>query len=487
MQARLNRAKLTELEPIFYPQSIAVVGVSADEQRIGSQWLRCLVSSGFKGRLYPVNPRGGELFGLRVYRSLRSIPGPVDLVIVCVPRASVLDLLDDCAARRIKAVYFFTAGFTEAGEREWVEVQREMVVRARRGGFRIIGPNCFGVYCPEHGIPFGPFGLQAGVGSVGLISQSSGHMGKILEFGMTRGIGFSKGVSIGNASDLGAADFLEYLALDHKTDIVGVYLEGPRDSRRLLEIMRVASETKPVVVLKGGRSDAGARATAFHTGALAAPAHVWSGALRQAGAVEVHSVDELADTLLVFEKSGRFSQANLAAVCGITDGGGGEAVLVSDACADAGIGVPALTEETGRELVGLLGQVGSVLCNPVDLSQRQRAPQVLRRVMELLAGEPEVDLLAVYENAGVILDAFPREKAEAITATIVDFSNTRRKPVLVILPPGPAETRRLEIERKLSAAGIPVFPSIGRAARAIDNVRGYWRLRARRDEAERKG
>ena len=145
MRYKLNREKLKELEPIFYPRSIAVVGASIDVQKIGSQWLKGLISSGFKGELYPVNPGGGEVFGLRIYGDLRSIPGPVDLVIVCTPRTSALGVLGDCAAKGIKAVYFFTAGFRESGDPEWIEVEGEMVRWARRGGFRIIGPNCFGV------------------------------------------------------------------------------------------------------------------------------------------------------------------------------------------------------------------------------------------------------------------------------------------------------------------------------------------------------
>jgi len=140
MRYKLNQEKLKELEPIFYPRSVAVVGASVNEQKTGSQWLKSLISSGFKGELYPVNPRGGEVFGLKIYRNLRSIPGPVDLVIVCIPRVSVLRVLGDCAAKGIKAVYFFTAGFRESGETEWIKVEEEMVRRARRVDSESSGP-----------------------------------------------------------------------------------------------------------------------------------------------------------------------------------------------------------------------------------------------------------------------------------------------------------------------------------------------------------
>lgn len=479
MKDKLDSEKLKELEPVFYPRSIAVVGASPNEWNIGSLWLRGLLSVGFKGKLYGVNPSGGEVFGFKIYPDLRLVPGSVDLVIACIPRESVLDLLDDCAAKKIKAIEFFTAGFRETGEPEWIEVEEEMVRRARRGGFRIIGPNCIGVSCPEHGIPYGPSMLLGEPGSVGYISQSGGHAGKMLEIGSTRGITFSKVASMGNGCDLGSAEFLEYLAVDPKTDIIGLYLEGPQDSRRLFDTIRVASGSKPIVVWKGGRTEAGARAAASHTGALAASASVWSGALKQAGAIEVQGLEELADTLLLFQKVGQLSRSNVGIICGLTDGGGGEAVLTGDTCAVLGVAVPPLTEKTSRRLLGLLGQVGSILCNPVDISQRSGNTQALQRTMELLAAEPQIDIIAVYENADILTRFLGKELAEAMNGIVIDFSHKQSKPVVVVLPPGSLEMERLETECRLAEAGIPVYPSMERAARAIGNVSRYFRCRAR--------
>jgi acyl-CoA synthetase (NDP forming) len=469
----LGREKLNQLDLIFHPRSIAVVGVSEDENKIASLWLKSLVSRGFKGELYAVNPKGGEIFGRKIWPSLSSIPGLVDLVIVCTPRSTVLDLLRECADKRVRAVYFYTAGFSESGEQEWVDVEEEMVQVARDGGFQIIGPNCFGVYNPKHGIPYGPFNIMAPIGSVGLVFQSGGNMGKVLEFGMTHGLGFGKGVSLGNASDLGAADFLEYLALDPDTKVIGLYLEGPRDTHRLFEVMRAAAEMKPVVVWKGGSSPAGARAAVSHTGALASSAGVWSGALRQAGAIEVRSLDEMTDTLLLLDRFGRLRRNNLGAICGLTDGGGGESVLISDICAAAGIEVPPLTDGAGRALVELIGQVGSVLGNPVDMSQCQSVPEKVEWAMELVAGEPQIDVLLIYESAGVLLDFYPREVTDAVNEVILGFAQKKVKPVVLVLPHGPAEARRGEIEHRFIGAGVPVFPSIERAAKAIRNMCQY--------------
>jgi predicted CoA-binding protein len=236
VQDRLSEQKVKQFERIFYPRSIAVVGASTDERKMGSRWVAGLLFAGFKGVVYPVNPSGGEIMKLKIYPRLTDIPWPVDLVICCIPRTQVLDLLNDCAAKQIGTIYFFTAGFRETGEPEWLWVEEEMARRAHEGGFRIIGPNCIGISCPEQGIPYGPSPMVNKIGLAGFISQSGGHAGKMAAISLTRCIGFSKVASIGNCCDLGSADFLEYMAWDPKTGVVGMYLEGPRDSARLFEV-----------------------------------------------------------------------------------------------------------------------------------------------------------------------------------------------------------------------------------------------------------
>ncbi len=465
-----------QFERIFYPRSIAVAGASTDERKMGSRWVAGLVGSGYKGRVYPVNPGGGEMMELKIYPRLTEIPGPVDLVICCIPRDRVLDLLDDCAAKRVGAIYFFTAGFRETGDPVWIGIEEEMARRARAGGFRIIGPNCIGVSCPEHRIPYGPSTMVNRVGASGFISQSGGHAGKMAAISLTRGIGFSKVASIGNCCDLGSADFLEYLAYDRKTGAVGMYLEGPRDSARLIEVMGRTTPRKPVFVWKGGRTAAGARAASSHTGALAASANVWSAALRQAGAVEVNGLDELADSLLLYQAVGRLERANLGIICGLTDGGGGEAVLSADACAAQGIDVVPFTDRTRRQLLGLLGQVGSVLVNPVDVSQRSGNLEAFEKTFQLVAAEPGVDLIAVYENVDLLVTFMGRPACQLMNDVVARAGRKLGKPVIVVSPPGAAERERLEVEARLTAAGTAVFPSMERAAKAIANIRRHCRL-----------
>ena len=466
--------KLKEFEPIFYPQSIAVAGASADPRKMGSQWVTGLLAAGFKGDIYPVNPVGGEISGLKIYPNLRALPRPVDLVIVCIPRQFVLNLLDDCATSGVKAVHFFTAGFRETGDPEWIRVEEEMVEKARQGKFRIIGPNCIGIYCPERRIPYGPSSLLGPPGTVGFISQSGGHAGKLLEIGLSRRINFSKVVSLGNGSDLDSVDFLEYLAVDPKTAIIGAYLEGTRDGRRLLRTIRTVSSTKPTIVWKGGRTEAGAEAASSHTGALAASAAVWSAALKQAGVIEVQGLEELADTLLLFQQLGRLEGNNVGIVCGLTDGGGGESVLTGDACATFGLNVPPFSEKTKAQLTGLLGQVGSVLRNPLDISQSYGNTQIVEQVMELVVRESHLDLIIVYENVDILLRFLSAEITEIMNNFFIGFHRRQSKPIVVVLPRGSKEEERMEIEDKFSREGIPVYPTIERAARAIALVTRYY-------------
>ena len=323
---------LNELKPVFYPKSIAVVGASSDDTKSGTQFLRALVRAGYQGAIYPVNRSGGTSHGLPVYTDLGSIPGPVEYVILAIPRDSVLSVLDDCAAKRVKAVQLFTAGFRESGTENGRRLETEITEKARRGGFRLIGPNCIGIYNPSVRIPYGPLDRIGEPGSVGFISQSGGHGGRFVELGLERRIDFSKVISFGNGADLDCVDFLEYLAADPETKIIGAYLESVSRGRCFLELIRQTSTVKPVVVWKGGRTEAGAETATSHTGALSSSYAVWRAAMLQAGAIAVESLDEMADTVLALESIGSTAGRRVAVVSGL--GGGGveeQGVLGHDA------------------------------------------------------------------------------------------------------------------------------------------------------------
>jgi len=468
----LFEEKLKEFEPIFYPKSIAVVGASATSIKAGSLWVWSLKSAGFPGLIYPVGSKGGRIADLEIFPNLRLVPGEVDYVIVSVPRQSVLELLDDCAAKNVKAVQFFTAGFSEI-DAQGRKLEEQMLEKARQGHMRIIGPNCIGVYCPEHKIPF-PLGILGESGPVGFASQSGGIATKLVTIGIARHINYSKVVSFGNGIDLDASDFLQYLAADPKTKVIGAYLEGTRDGARLFNTMKEVAKVKPLVAWKGGRTEAGAQAAMSHTGSLASSAAIWSAMLKQAGAIEVHSLEELTDTLLIFQQLKHWRGTRAAIIGGLADGGGGNSVAAGDACMENGLKVPPLSSETKQKLNELLGEVGSILRNPVDVSQAQfRGLAALFQAIDLIARDTVIDIVLIQEDIDILLPIYSQKGLEEINEFFIELGSRQNKPIVVVLPPGSAEPERLQIEQKLLAASIPVFCSMERAAKAIYRLNQY--------------
>lgn len=465
--------KLQEFEPIFYPKSVAVVGASATSIKAGSLWVWALSSAGFPGLIYPIGSSGGRIADLEIFPNLRLVPGEVDYVIVAIPRQSVLELLDDCAAKNVKAVQFFTAGFSEIDAQQGRKLEEQMLEKARQGNIRIIGPNCIGVYCPEHKIPF-PLGILGESGSVGFVSQSGGIATKLVTTGIARHINYSKGVSFGNGIDLDASDFLQYLAADPKTKVIGAYLEGTRDGARLFNTMKEVARVKPLVIWKGGRTEAGAQAAMSHTGSLASSAAIWSAMLKQAGAIEVHSLEELTDTLLIFQQLRHWQGTSAAIIGGLADGGGGNSVAAGDACMENGLKVPPLSFETKQKLSEILGEVGSILRNPVDVSQAQfRGLAALFQAIDLVARDTIIDIVLIQEDIDILLPIYSRKGLEEINEFFIELGSRQNKPIIVVLPPGSAEPERLQIEQKLLAASIPVFCSMEHAAKAICRLNQY--------------
>jgi acyl-CoA synthetase (NDP forming) len=473
---------IQKFQPIFYPKSIAVVGVSKNVFKVGSLWFKAILDMGFTGPLYPVNPHGGELLGHKVYPNLRSIPGKVDYTVVSIPRDKVPELLDDATAKGVKAVHFFTAGFSEASDAYGLELENNLVEKARKGGFRVVGINCLGAHSIEGGLPYGPAGRKGKLGSVSFITQSGGIGEKLTELGTARSIYFNKGISFGNGIDLDGPDYLEYLAVDPKTEIIGAYFEGTRNGNQLVEAITEAARAKPLVVWKAGRTDVGAAAAKSHTGSLAASPAVWSALIKQAGAVEVHNIEDLSDALLIFQMlhrpQGKLHGSGIAVIGGMADGGGGISVSGSDACADAGLNIPSLTKETRDKLAEVIGQVGSILRNPVDVSQTGSNPARIRQAVEIVLDDSNIDLLLVQQDIGVLLRYLPFEAAQTVNNIFIDLKNKQHKPLVLVLPPGTHETERIQLEQELAQASIPVFPSMERAARAINHFTQYWQRRS---------
>ncbi|MGQ9572312.1 MAG: acetate--CoA ligase family protein [Dehalococcoidia bacterium] len=472
------------LDYIFHPRSVAVVGASPylGPANMGASFLVSIMDMGFDRDLYPVNPKYEEVLGLKCYASLRDIPGPVDHVIFSVPVQAVLDVVEDCIAKGVKTMHFFTAGFSETGEEDRAELERQVVERARQAGIRLIGPNCIGIYCPASKLAFGP-GSPRAPGPVAFMSQSGGNAADLLTIAAPRGIRFSKVISYGNAADLNESDFLEYLAEDPETKIIGAYIEGVRSGRRFFSAMRRAAARKPLIVLKGGRTESGSRAVFSHTASLAGSLDVFRALVRQVGAVEVDSVDELADMLVAF----RFlEQPPKGRGVGIVGGGGGFSVFAADEVDEAGLKAPVLSRRVQEELRRFTPVAGSSVRNPVDTMAIMEPPKLVETLC-LVASDEAIDVLMVHAGfgwgPGRVATAMRLDLSaliEAVIGAMVRAREATKKPLAVVMytpPLAEAMEYSLRFQDRCWRQGLPVFPNIPRAAKAIARMIAWGEMR----------
>lgn len=462
------------LEAVFSPRSVAIVGASDNPHSQGYHYVRYLLDYGYRGAIYPVNPRLATVLGLTCYPSLTAVPEPVDYVISCIPAALTLDLVDECAAKGVRVIHFFTARFSETGRREAALMEEKLRRRTRAAGIRVIGPNCMGIYYPKVGLSFRS-NLPKEPGAVAFFSQSGGNAGELAYHASLRGVRFSKVVSYGNALDLNEADFLNYFTSDPESRIIAGYIEGVRDGRRFFRALRQAAATKPVIILKAGRTQAGTRAVASHTAALAGAQAVWATALRQAGAVAVRSLEEMIDMMLAF----LFLTPAAGLRVGVVGGGGGRSVLSADECEEAGLTVVPLPTNIRQTLKAQAPTIWDWVSNPVDGSILGGSGLSGDQLLELMAASPEFDALIANAGEDWVLDR--PEGCDALRRTVEGFIRVAAKttkPLAVVL--GSADTAEewrwsvlIEVRERLIAAGIPVYPTIGRAARAVSRFVHY--------------
>ena len=387
-ERRDDEAAAAAVARVLRPASVAVVGASRDPQTPGGALLRNLVGGGFTGPVYPVNPAGGVVEGLATYRSIAEVPGEIELAIVAVPAAAVPPVARECAARRVKALVVISAGFAEAGP-EGAALQAELLAVCRQSGMRLVGPNCLGVVNndPRVRLTATFAGVAAQAGRVGLVSQSGGLGLAAMSLADELAIGLSAFVSIGNRADVSVNDVLQYLEADSGTDVVLLYLESFGNPRKFARIAREVSATTPIVAVKGGRSVAGAAATASHTGALVAASNATIDALfRQAGIIRTDTLEQLLDAGTLLAHFPLPAGPRVAVIANA----GGLGILAVDACDDAGLVAPELSPALRARLAEVRPQAATR--NPIDTLPGADA-QVLERFVRLVADSGEVDAI----------------------------------------------------------------------------------------------
>ncbi|MDD5170488.1 MAG: CoA-binding protein [Syntrophales bacterium] len=473
------------LDEIFHPRSVAVVGVSERNLATFAAFaLLSLIDSGFPN-IYPVNPKYKEIFGLPCYPSISAIPGVVDYVIVCIPAERTLDLLDDCARKGVMSVHFFTAGFRESGEKEGAELEQAMLQKARSGGFRIIGPNCTGLFVPEVRLttvtrmPMEP-------GHVAFMSQSGGHSLDMPLHAGPRGVRFSKVISYGNALDIDECELLEYFANDPESHIIAAYIEGVRDGKRFRSLLQEAAGKKPVVIYKGGISDAGMRATMSHTASMTSSAKIFEAICRQANAIVVNDIHEMIDILVALSLAKTYPAGRNMAVAGQ---GGGPSVQASDQMEQVGLHLPPLPADTYRRLTDFLPTAGAILSNPLDATNIVM-PDIIYKTMKTLGESPDIDMMLYHMGFHPVTrwghglfnnEFFLKPAADALSRAHRETG----KPVLLALGEAPdlvGATELFAVQQAFVEAGLPVFHSLEKAGLAMARVEAWYR---RQKEMER--
>jgi len=465
------------LDRVFNPRSVAVVG---DKRALGFMWLRSL--SSFRGNVWSVQIDPNELPGIRElgvtnHLSLLDIPEPVDYVIAAVPRNVAPKIVEDCIQKRVGGVCFFTSGFAETQTEEGQRLQRQIVDMARQSGLNVIGPNCVGVYNPKIGLRHSEAQQYGGGGPVGFIAQSGTHATLFSILAPRSGVRISKSVSYGNAAVLDSTDFLEYLGADSETEIIGLYVEGVRDGRRFFRVARDVGRRKPLVIWKGGETEAGARATASHTGALAQSADVWDALADQCGAIKVNDLDGMIDVMRMLLRPKPVKEGRV----GLIGMSGGQAVVLTDTFAKAGLDVPLLTEESYGRLAEFFDIIGGSYRNPLDVSSTfllaADGAASLMKMLEILEQDRHVD--------SIVLELFPvirpfeggENAADPLLDAIAEFDRRSSKPFMVVVTAGHDEVLAVHARGRLQDRGVLTFPRFERAAYALRRLVDYWRYR----------
>jgi acyl-CoA synthetase (NDP forming) len=466
-----------ELEQFFEPKSVAIVGVSKGGFRFGGMsFLRKLQEAGFSGKIYPINPKAEELGGLRAYPDLSSLPEVPDLGIVCVAARLVPSILEECSRVGLRHIHVLTAGFRETATKEGIELEARIQSISREKGLLVIGPNCMGPYSPSAHLT--AWGAIPGMsGPLGIISQSGAITQRLTEYALSLGVGTHKAVSFGNAAVLDEADFLELMAADPKIRVIALYLESVRDGRRFFRLAKQVNKKKPLIIWKGGETEAGAATAASHTGAMSSEWRIWEALFRQTGTTAVRSMDEWADAILAFARLPAPDRKGVF----VMGGGGGNSVAHGDACIREGLDVPRLSEGTMERLRESVPMAGSIAGNPLDMFRVFQDSEYLGEVLDLAYRDPAIGMVIIdriIPRKIFHLPDLPDPTPETIR---VLKSKKQPKPTVFSIDSGGGDPdlaeRGAALRAQFCRAGIPAYPATRRAARALLRLHRYHAFR----------
>lgn len=472
------RAQRQALDVFFSPNSVAVIGATERQGTVGRTILWNLVSSRFGGTVYPVNPSRQSVLAIKAYPNIAAIPEKVDLAVVVTPAATVPGIIAECVDAGVQAAIIISAGFKETGP-AGAELEAQVLAQARRGRMRVIGPNCLGVMCPRTGLNATFARTIARPGKVGFISQSGALCTAVLDWSLRENVGFSAFISIGSMLDVGWGDLIDYLGNDPHTESIVIYMETIGDARAFLSAAREVALSKPIIVIKAGRTEAAARAAASHTGSLTGSDEVLEAAFRRCGVLRVSNIADVFYMAEVLAKQPRPKGPRLT----ILTNAGGPGVLAADALLAGGGALAELSKETMESLNGILPAAWSHN-NPVDILG-DAGPERYAKALEIAAKDPNSDGLLVILTPQAMTE--PTQTAEQLKPLAKAYD----KPILASWMGGEGVAAGESI---LNRADIPTFPYPDTAARVFNymwrysyNLRGLYETPVLASDAEEGG
>lgn len=443
-----------DLDALFAPASVAIIGASAVPGKVGHSVLANMVQAGFAGKIYPVNPKGGEMFGLQAVANIADLPDGLDMAVICIPPKFVVGSLEELAAKKIKSAVVITAGFKEVG-REGYYLEQKLVAIAREHGIALLGPNCLGLMSTGAKVNASFAADQPNPGNIAFFSQSGALCVAILDWAMGENIGFSKFVSLGNKAVIDESHMLDYLKDDAETKVILGYMEGVEDGASFMRAAEAVTAVKPVILIKSGTTAAGAKAASSHTGAIAGSDQAYQAAFHQAGIIRVRDVASLFNLALAFSNQPLPKGPNLA----IVTNSGGPGILAADAAEKSKLIMGSLSSTTVNELLALLPPFAAVY-NPVDIIGDADAARY-RKTLEVVVKDPMVHAILV------LLSPTASAEIPETAQAIVDVAKTCDKPVFACFM---GRKRVKAGEEILTQAGIPCYGFPEPAIAAIETM-----------------
>ncbi len=455
-------------EYFFNPKSVCLIGASTNPEKLGFKILKNIIDGGYKGKIYPVNPKTNEILNLKCYKSVTEIPDKVELAVIVIPSDFVCDVAEECGKKGVKGLIVISAGFKEIGEegRNKEERLKEII---KKYNMRLIGPNCLGIIDTKNKLNASFAPEMPPEGKISFITQSGALGTAILDICLKENIGLSKFVSFGNKADICEIDLIEELGNDNDTNVILLYLEGISDGKRFIEVAKRVVEKKPIIVVKAGKTETGAKAAVSHTGSLSGSDIVFNYAVKQSGIIRANTIEELFDYSLIFSFS-PFLKGNRI---GIITNAGGPSVMTVDKIEELGLKIAKFSEDTTKSLKSFLPPASNIN-NPVDILGDALADRY-EKAIELVCNDKNVDGVIVILTPQVIT------QIKETAFSIVNISKKIKKPVIASFIGGKRVEEGIKI---LKENKIPNYLSPERGIQSFKAMYDYVKFREEKDEGK---